>query len=124
MENISLLLSGECSRGLPYISFNSDENWDVTCTHLYQRTNRAEGQHVACVLQRRGGGARDSHEQGDVELDSNDCEILDHDACPYNRASIWMRREHNPRYRKGSVWYKVQYLIIIYIYIYTLSISK
>ena len=30
MENISLLLSGECSRGLPCISFNSDENWDVT----------------------------------------------------------------------------------------------
>ena len=29
MENISLLLSGECSRGLPCISFNSDENWDV-----------------------------------------------------------------------------------------------
>jgi hypothetical protein len=26
MENISLLLSGECSRGLPCISFNSDEN--------------------------------------------------------------------------------------------------
>ena len=30
MENISLLLSGECSRGLSCISFNSDENWDVT----------------------------------------------------------------------------------------------
>ena len=30
MENISLLLSGECSRGLPCISFISDENWDVT----------------------------------------------------------------------------------------------
>jgi hypothetical protein len=30
MENISLLLSGECSSGLPCISFNSDENWDVT----------------------------------------------------------------------------------------------
>jgi hypothetical protein len=29
MENISLLLSGEYSRGLPCISFNSDENWDV-----------------------------------------------------------------------------------------------
>ena len=33
MENISLLLSGECSRGLPCISFNSDENWDVTLMH-------------------------------------------------------------------------------------------
>ena len=88
MENISLLLSGECSRGLPCISFNSDENWDVTCTHLYQRTDRAEGQLVACVLQRRGGGARDSHEQGDdVELDSNDFEISDRGARPCNRAS-------------------------------------
>ena len=30
MENISLLLSGECSKELSYISFNSDGNWDVT----------------------------------------------------------------------------------------------
>ena len=93
----------------------------MCCTHLYQRTDRAEGQLVACVLQRRGGGARDSHKQGDdVELDSKYFEILDHGACPYNRASIWMRREHNPRYRKGRVWYKVQYLIL---YTYSLHIK-
>jgi hypothetical protein len=34
MENISLLLSGEYSKGLSYISFNNDENWDVTVPFL------------------------------------------------------------------------------------------
>ena len=50
MENISLLLSGECSKELPYISSNSDENWDVTAHKPGTWISESRSLHVAAGL--------------------------------------------------------------------------
>ena len=54
MENISLLLSGECYRGLPCIFFNSDENWDVT---------RGTRQRAGASRARQGASASGTREE-------------------------------------------------------------